>query len=88
MTPAGNVRAGQGVVSCDVSGQVMRKVEALSAYRSQFPLEPGMLPESLLEEIFGREHFMAAPVGQPAHLAEVPPEPMPEPEPCALALAR
>ena len=87
VSPAGNVRAGQGVVSCDVSGQVRRKVEALSAYRSQFPLEPDMLPESLLQEIFGREHFMAAPAGQPAHLAEVPPEPMPEPEPCALALA-
>ncbi|MGO9083192.1 MAG: PIG-L family deacetylase, partial [Streptosporangiaceae bacterium] len=38
--PAGIMRAGQGVVCCDVSGQVMRKVEALSAYRSQFPLQP------------------------------------------------
>ena len=50
---AGNGRAGQGVVCCDVSGQVMRKVDALSAYRSQFPLEPGMFPEFLLQEIFG-----------------------------------
>ena len=45
---AETVRAGQGVVCCDVSGQVMRKVEALSAYRSQFPLEPDMFPEFLL----------------------------------------
>ena len=69
---AANVRAGQGVVCCDVSGQVMRKVEALSAYRSQFPLEPDMFPEFLLQEIFGCEYFVAVPTGRPAHLAEVP----------------
>ena len=84
---AGNVRAGPGVISIDVSEQVMRKVEALSAYRSQFPLEPDMFPEFLLREIFGREYFMAGP-GRPAHLAEVSPEPVPEPEPSALAPAR
>jgi LmbE family N-acetylglucosaminyl deacetylase len=53
-------RAGAGVVTCDVSGQVMRKVEALAAYRSQFPLEPGMFPEFLLREMFGREYFVAS----------------------------
>ena len=50
----------------------MRKVDALSAYRSQFPLEPGMFPEFLLQEIFGREYFVAVPAGRPAHLDEVP----------------
>jgi hypothetical protein len=54
------LRAGAGVVTCDVSGQVMRKVEALSAYRSQFPLEPDMFPEFLLREMFGREYFVAS----------------------------
>ena len=43
-------QAGQGVICCDVSGQVTRKVEALSAYRSQFPLQPGMFPQFLLQE--------------------------------------
>ena len=62
---AESVRAARGVVCCDVSGQVMRKVEALSAYRSQFPLEPGMFPEFLLQEIFGREYFVAVPAGRP-----------------------
>jgi len=85
---AGNVRAGQDVISIDVSEQVMRKVEALSAYRSQLPLEPDMFPEFLLQEIFGREYFMAVPTGRPAHPDEVPPEPVPEPEPSALAPAR
>ena len=69
---AGNVRPGQGVVCCDVSGQVMRKVGALSAYRSQFPLEPGMFPEFLLREMFGCEYFVAVPAGRPAQLDEVP----------------
>ena len=69
---AGTVRAGQGVVCCDVSGQVMRKVEALSAYRSQFPLEPDMFPEFLLREMFGCEYFVACLPAGPAHLDEVP----------------
>jgi LmbE family N-acetylglucosaminyl deacetylase len=73
------VRAGQGFIACDVSGQVMRKVAALSAYRSQFPLEPGMFPEFLLQEIFGCEYFVAAPR---APLEEVPPEPVLKPALC------
>lgn len=85
---AGNTRAGRGVVSCDVSGQVMRKVEALSAYRSQFPLEPGMLPEFLLQEMFGCEYFVAAAVDRPAQLAEMPPACALEPVLSAPAPAR
>ena len=69
---AGTARAGRGVVCCDVSGQVMRKVEALSAYRSQFPLEPGMFPEFLLREMFGWEYFVAVPAGRAAHPDEAP----------------
>ena len=57
---AGKLRGGPDMVSCDVSGQVKRKVEALSAYRSQLPLEPDMFPGFLLQEMFGREHFVAA----------------------------
>ena len=50
----------------------MRKVEALSAYRSQFPLQSDMFPEFLLQEMFGREYFVACTAGRPAHLAQVP----------------
>jgi LmbE family N-acetylglucosaminyl deacetylase len=53
----------RAVVACDVSAQVKRKVEALSAYRSQLPLEPDMFPEFLLQEIFGREYFEVVPTG-------------------------
>ena len=77
---AANARAGQGAICCDVSGQVTRKVEALSAYRSQFPLEPDMFPQFLLQEIFGCEYFVACAAGRPAHLDEVPPGPVLEPE--------
>jgi LmbE family N-acetylglucosaminyl deacetylase len=71
---AGSLRADQGVVSCDVSEQVMRKVEALSAYRSQYSLEPDMFPEFLLQEMFGREYFVASSPDRPAQLDEMPPE--------------
>jgi LmbE family N-acetylglucosaminyl deacetylase len=70
---SGNMRAGQGVVSCDVSEQVMRKIEALSAYRSQFPLEPDMFPEFLLQEIFGCEYFVASSPDRPAQPDEMRP---------------
>ena len=76
---AGTARAGQGVVCCDVSGQVKCKVEALSAYRSQFPLEPDMFPEFLLREMFGREYFVASAADRAAHLDEMPRGPVPEP---------
>jgi LmbE family N-acetylglucosaminyl deacetylase len=62
---SGTMRAGQDVISCDVSEQVMRKIEALSAYRSQFPLEPDMFPEFLLQEMFGCEYFVASSPGWP-----------------------
>ena len=84
---AATARAGRGVISLDVSEQVMCKMKALSAYRSQFPLELDMFPEFLLQEIFGREYFVSAPAGRRAHLAEVPAEPVPGPEPSALAPA-
>jgi LmbE family N-acetylglucosaminyl deacetylase len=79
---------GQGTVSCEVSGEVGRKVKALSAYRSQFLLEPNMFPEFLLKEMFGREYFIPVPVGQPGHLPEEPPWPALAPELSASSLAR
>jgi hypothetical protein len=53
----------------------MRKVEALSAYRSQFPLQLDMFPEFLLQEIFGCEYFVACAAARPADLDEMPPWP-------------
>jgi LmbE family N-acetylglucosaminyl deacetylase len=53
--------AGQADVATarlDVTGQIDAKVGALCAYRSQFPLEPGMFPDFLLRELFGLEYFV------------------------------
>jgi LmbE family N-acetylglucosaminyl deacetylase len=49
------------VIELDVSDQITAKVEALCAYRSQFPVEPDMFPDFLLQEIFGREYFVSVP---------------------------
>lgn len=52
--------AGVGVATArlDVTDHIEAKVGALCAYRSQFPLEPGMFPDFLLKELFGREYFI------------------------------
>jgi LmbE family N-acetylglucosaminyl deacetylase len=42
----------------DVTDFVDAKVGALSAYRSQFPLEREFYPDFLLNELFGREYFI------------------------------
>jgi hypothetical protein len=65
----------------------MRKVGALAAYRSQFALEPDMFPLFLLREMFGCEYFVASATSRPAHLEQVQPEPVPEPELSAPPLA-
>jgi hypothetical protein len=59
LDPGGN-GAGTEVATArlDVTGQIEAKVGALCAYRSQFPLEPGMFPDFLLKELFGREYFI------------------------------
>jgi LmbE family N-acetylglucosaminyl deacetylase len=49
------------MIELDVSDQIRAKMDALAAYRSQFPLEPEMFPDFLLQEIFGREYFIPAP---------------------------
>ena len=42
----------------DVSAYVERKTAAIGAHRTQCPIEPGMLPSALLQEILGREYFV------------------------------
>ena len=39
-----------------------RKVAALAAHRSQYALEPDLLPQSMLERLLGTEHFVVAAV--------------------------
>jgi len=42
----------------DVSDFVERKIAAIAAHRTQFPIEPDMFPPSMLQDMFGREFFV------------------------------
>lgn len=42
----------------DVRAVIDRKIAALAAHRSQYPIEPEMFPRWLLEEMMGREWFV------------------------------
>ena len=44
-------------VVIDVSSTLDRKVAALAAHRSQYALEPDLLPRSMLERLLGTEYF-------------------------------
>jgi LmbE family N-acetylglucosaminyl deacetylase len=42
----------------DVSLFVERKIAAIAAHRTQYPIAPGMLPLSMLQEMMGHEYFV------------------------------
>jgi LmbE family N-acetylglucosaminyl deacetylase len=42
----------------DVSGFVTHKIRATAAHRSQYPIDAGMFPDSILREMFGVEYFV------------------------------
>ena len=42
----------------DVSDFVGHKIRATAAHRSQYPIDPGMFPDSILREMFGVEYFI------------------------------
>jgi LmbE family N-acetylglucosaminyl deacetylase len=43
--------------SVDVGSTIDRKISALSTHRSQYALDPDLLPRAVLHAILGREHF-------------------------------
>ncbi|HWQ15905.1 MAG TPA: PIG-L family deacetylase [Roseiflexaceae bacterium] len=48
-----------GATTCiDVRDFVGQKMAAIAAHRTQYPLEPDMLPLSMLQEMMGREYFV------------------------------
>jgi LmbE family N-acetylglucosaminyl deacetylase len=48
-----------GVTTCiDVGPYMQQKIEAISAHRSQYAIEPDMLPLSILQELMGHEYFV------------------------------
>ena len=59
----GGVTSGDGpgpraTTAIDVSRYVDRKVAALAAHRTQFPIDPAMFPASMLRDMFGTEYFL------------------------------
>ena len=50
----------------DVRTVLDRKVAALAAHRTQYAMEPDLLPRSMLERILGTEHFVVADVRDPS----------------------
>jgi len=46
------------ILCTDVGPYIHRKVEAIAAHRSQFPIQPDMLPTSILQDLMGREYFV------------------------------
>src|SRR6266516_2549288 len=42
----------------DVRPYIQHKIEAIAAHRSQFPLQPHMLPHTILQELMGQEYFV------------------------------
>ena len=56
--PSGD-RIDARVSTCiDVSDFVGHKIRATAAHRSQYPIDPGMFPDSILREMFGVEYFI------------------------------
>ena len=45
-------------VCIDVGPYLQHKIEAIAAHRSQFPLQPHMLPHAILQELMGQEYFV------------------------------
>jgi LmbE family N-acetylglucosaminyl deacetylase len=54
----GRSDTGAATTCIDVMDYVTQKMNAMCAHRTQFPLEPDMLPLSLLQEMFGQEYFI------------------------------
>jgi len=57
---------GETTTVIDVSQYVERKIAAVAAHRTQFPIRTDMFPRSLLTEMMGREYFLRPyPPGEP-----------------------
>jgi LmbE family N-acetylglucosaminyl deacetylase len=55
-------RSAETPTCVDVTPYVERKVAAMAAHRTQYPITPQSLPPALLRGLFGHEHFVEVPV--------------------------
>jgi len=56
--PSGDQIDPRASTRIDVSAFVHHKIRATAAHRSQYPIDPGMFPDSILREMFGVEYFI------------------------------
>jgi LmbE family N-acetylglucosaminyl deacetylase len=56
--PSGDQVDARVTTRIDVSAFVVHKIRATAAHRSQYPIDPGMFPDSILREMFGAEYFI------------------------------
>ncbi len=48
-----------GATTCiDVTAHIPRKMAAIAAHRSQYPITPDMFPQPMLESLLGKEYFV------------------------------
>jgi LmbE family N-acetylglucosaminyl deacetylase len=52
------IDVGHATHRIDVSQFVAQKIAAMSAHRSQYPIQPGMFPHDMLVELMGYEYFV------------------------------
>src|SRR5712691_2173823 len=55
-----------------VAPYLRQKVEAIAAHRSQFPIQPDLLPLAILQALMGQEYFVSVSLvseGEPEFLA-------------------
>jgi LmbE family N-acetylglucosaminyl deacetylase len=45
-------------ICIDVGPYLQHKIEAIAAHRSQFPMQPHLLPLTILQELMGQEYFV------------------------------
>ncbi|HEX6060788.1 MAG TPA: hypothetical protein VF001_01865, partial [Candidatus Limnocylindria bacterium] len=48
----------QPTTAIDVTAHVDKKIRAIAAHRTQFPIEADLFPQAMLQEMLGREYFV------------------------------
>lgn len=51
-----------GTTCIKVAAYIREKVEAIAAHRSQFPIQPDLLPLAIFQELMGQEYFVPVPL--------------------------
>ena len=67
--PTGEEPLDAGIVRVDVTAHLDSKLAALTAHRSQYPIDVDAFPRSMLLDMYGTEYFLVVPTAaSPAHV--------------------